>query len=1076
MSVHENKDVLATPAAEDGKADEGDFGDMDPAEKVEVTGKRRSKMTASYRHYRRDTMQTQLKALHWRVKKQSTLITTLLQTTESEAVTAETNNLDRMFQELSDMHNEFLTCVDEEQGPSQEEVEENIRQEEWFVKVEDAYFEVKSEVCNWMKGIERERDGSIKSSRSNRSGKSSSKATSVRSSLSNKSVEQKAKIASLKAEMENLKVTKEADLNAKLSQLNLKIAKAEAKENVFSQELGKKDEGRHPSLGGECSGVSEWQQAVVDMVKLQRAPAVELDVFSGNPLEYEYFKATFQEAVGSVIPDQKGKLTRLIQSTSGEPKELIKHLVHTDKGFDKAMKVLDAEYGNEHLLANSYLKELRSWPAVKQNDADALKKFHRFLIKCQAYKSGPKLRELDSPELIRILILKLHTTYQERWNRVADKTRRKKRCEPNFDNFVEFVSEEKSVLCNPTYSRTALLETNLKVNSVHFDDSATQVTTITLCSSCAGDHDIEDCEAYINLSLDDRHKHIFSQRLCFGCLQAMEPGHTAKTCEDKRTCKVCNELHPTTLHGGRSIKACHSLTPLDEVISMAIVPVELWHKEHGSKVTVYALLDACSQGTFLRDDMMHSMGLSHRETTIKVETAIGDIHTGAYAVEGLVVKGIPSFAAHYKTGEVELPCTYTRPSLAMGENEIPTPEKIAPWKYLEVIADRIPDYDPTIPFALMIGANCPKATEPLETVPSQQNGPYAQRTVLGWCVIGPIQRSSGQDKLNVNFTRVTVPARDSLSGELAGHYFCQETSIQDTYTSKLLHEMYTNEFNEKDGERKCMSVEDERFIKIMEKGISRRGSHYELPLPFRDQCVSMPDNATQVKKRLFYLKKRFTLDPQFREEYTCNMNSFIQQHARVADTSEDRPGKQWYIPHHGVRNENKGKLRVVFDCASKFQGRCLNDELLQGPDLTNSLIGVLIRFSKEDVAFTADIEAMYHQVKVPENQQRFLRLFWWPDGDIDKEPTVYEVGVHLFGAVSSAGCANFALKQAARDGMEKFGPKAASTVMRDFYVDDCCKSVDDPATGKDLIVATQGLCQAGGFNLTKVVSNDHTVI
>ena len=64
------------------------------------------------------------------------------------------------------------------------------------------------------------------------------------------------------------------------------------------------------------------------MVKLQRAPAVELDVFSGNPLEYEYFKATFQEAVGSVIPDQKGKLTRLIQSTSGEPKELIKHLVH----------------------------------------------------------------------------------------------------------------------------------------------------------------------------------------------------------------------------------------------------------------------------------------------------------------------------------------------------------------------------------------------------------------------------------------------------------------------------------------------------------------------------------------------------------------------------------------------------------------------------------------------------------------------------------------------------------------------------------------------------------------------------
>ena len=37
-----------------------------------------------------------------------------------------------------------------------------------------------------------------------------------------------------------------------------------------------------------------------------------------------------------------------------------------------------------------------------------------------------------------------------------------------------------------------------------------------------------------------------------------------------------------------------------------------------------------------------------------------------------------------------------------------------------------------------MGANCLKALEPLEVIPSQGNGPYAMRTALGWCVIGPI--------------------------------------------------------------------------------------------------------------------------------------------------------------------------------------------------------------------------------------------------------------------------------------------------------------------------------------------------
>ena len=47
--------------------------------------------------------------------------------------------------------------------------------------------------------------------------------------------------------------------------------------------------------------------------------------------------------------------------------------------------------------------------------------------------------------------------------------------------------------------------------------------------------------------------------------------------------------------------------------------------------------------------------------------------------------------------------------------------------------------------------------------------------------------------------------------------------------------------------------------------------------------------------------------------------------------------------------------------------------------------------------------------------------------------------VHLFGAVSSQGCANFTQKHSADDGEVEFGLDAADTVRNSFYVDDGLK-------------------------------------
>lgn len=192
---------------------------------------------------------------------------------------------------------------------------------------------------------------------------------------------------------------------------------------------------------------------------------------------------------------------------------------------------------------------------------------------------------------------------------------------------------------------------------------------------------------------------------------------------------------------------------------------------------------------------------------------------------------------------------------------------------------------------------------------------------------------------------------------------------------------------------------------------------------------------------------------------------------------EMKNGQVWYIPHHGVYHPKKpDKIRVVFDCSVEFSGESLNQHLLQGHDQTSNLVGVLCRFRQEHVAVMCDIEGMFHQVHVNPEQCNFLRFLWWENGNIDSKPKEYRTTVHLFGATSSPGCANFALKKVVSDYEDQCGTEAADFVRNNFYVDDSLRSVSTPEAATSLVKSTKMLCRKGGFNLHKFVSNHKAVI
>ena len=157
--------------------------------------------------------------------------------------------------------------------------------------------------------------------------------------------------------------------------------------------------------------------------------------------------------------------------------------------------------------------------------------------------------------------------------------------------------------------------------------------------------------------------------------------------------------------------------------------------------------------------------------------------------------------------------------------------------------------------------------------------------------------------------------------------------------------------------------------------------HYELQLPFKNPNVQMQNNREQAVKRAQWQKKKMLCDEKYREDYVNFMNELLSK-GYASKVPEDREtlesGRQWYIPTHGVYNPQKpGKIRVVLDCSARFGGTSLNDQLIQGPDLTNPLVGILSHFREVPVEFMGGEESMFFQVRVPESQRSFLRFLWW---------------------------------------------------------------------------------------------------
>jgi len=280
------------------------------------------------------------------------------------------------------------------------------------------------------------------------------------------------------------------------------------------------------------------------------------------------------------------------------------------------------------------------------------------------------LKGYDSPELIQRLQLILPPYLQERWNRRSYNSRRKRHVEAGLDAFLEFVEEETMLVNDPNFSKEALFEakedTTRAIQKKLVKTMLTEPVSVRSkpCSKCDKLHNLDECDQYLQLTVDERQEFLFKNRLCFSCYDATTEGHTARTCSKRRKCTICKEQHPTGLQGyrrkgkppdiqkkrtgadvqqrptsvtGASVKSINAncLRLCTEVISLNIVPVKITHPASSVVVLTKALLDNGNQGTFIHENVLDQLKVQTASTVISVKTMNGVATEPCKAVNNL---------------------------------------------------------------------------------------------------------------------------------------------------------------------------------------------------------------------------------------------------------------------------------------------------------------------------------------------------------------------------------------------------------------------------------------------------------
>jgi hypothetical protein len=832
--------------------------------------------------------------------------------------------------------------------------------------------------------------------------------------------------------------------------------------------LRSKSPGSTQNTGTDTKRDDDKTAAIAGAMNLLNLPKIDIDVFHGDPMQYHYFVAAFDEVVGKINIDGKTKLARLLQYTAGKAKEAIKHCILIGEGgYDQARQILQTRFGNDFIVTERMISKVRSGKPI--HSAEELQTLADNLMSCyETLNQMGRIAEIDSNNCIMDVVSRLQSHSQLRWKRYAIDLKRKKNAYPNFKEFVEFIVLEAEEATDPIYGKIGR-DTEFKnpaprhqsanskpTSTVSFASNEQQTTRRPIpCIVCKDNHKLLYCDKFKSMRVVDRLKLVSDNRLCELCLMG---NHTTANCMKKYTCTVdgCGQRHSKFIHVTRSGRqpaqsasdmeqtvgspesnvssnethyAANASTVTGLAIHLPVVSVKV-----NDTITVNALLDTASSSSFCTSKLANMLGLDGRKTELNLHTLNGADCRNTTMVDLNVMS------------EDENNCMRLTNVFVVADIPIQTPSvDLSAYSHLSDITfvKGCQNVD------ILIGQDHSEALLPLQVRRGEKHEPYAVQTLLGWAINGPVRP--------VEYVSPTTMS-----------YFVGSVALE-----KKVDALWDIEHESMDAKDQSFSKNDQEVISLWDNKVQKVDGHYQLPIPWKCD-VSIPNNVSVAISRLKSLKTNLIKRNLFNAYDDEISKLLVENHAEIVPVYDvNKVGKVWYLPHHAVISDKKpGKVRIVFDCAAKFAGESLNDKCLQGPDLNNKLLPVLLRFRQYPYAVMSDVQAMYYQVLIPPEDRDALRLLWY-----DKEGEIIHLRMtkHVFGGVWCAASSTYALRRVVSDSVDP-DPVVADAIQRSFYVDDFLRSFSTTSEAETVLHGVKQLLQTGGFNLTKFVTNDADIL
>lgn len=755
---------------------------------------------------------------------------------------------------------------------------------------------------------------------------------------------------------------------------------------------------------------------------------IELPVFSGNHQEWLMFRSAYNETATSFTKFEN--INRLRRNLKGKASEAVEGLLISNSDPADVMRALESRFGKPEAIAIAELNTLKALPRLTENPQDTCTVSSKITNAVCILQALSCAHFLFNPETSKILLDKLTPTLRHKFYEFAAKQPRE---DPDLLKMEKFMKTEAD-LCAP-YAQPEPVGTQAQPTSqykrtykVHTVTEEQQTTA--KCAVCDNTgHTATDCEKFKNADSNARWDIAKNKHLCFRCLRYRSRNHSCK----RRTCDTngCKYYHHKLLHFVKKTEPAKEKETTEAVTTtwtatqkqsyLKIIPIQV--KGPTATIDTYALLDDGSTVTLIDSNISDKIGATGPIDPLRIE-AINKMKTAETQSRrvSFVIKGLNNHEEPIQARTVM--------NLQVSTQEVPK-EQIEKCEHLRDLS-RFLTYENAKP-RVLIGQDNWHLLLTSKIRRGDKNQPVASLTPLGWVLHGNHTRSLGR---SIDFVSHITEAReeDNLE-EMMKQYFATDALCLNA--------------------KKPSTDPEETALRILiQNTVHTEEGRYETSLLWKKEDFTFPDNYENTLKRLYGIEKKLDRDPKLKEKYTEQMEALITKKYAEPAPKEKTPGKTWYLPHFAVINPMKpDKLRVVHDAAAKTKGVALNDALLKGPDLLQSLPGVMMRFRQHKIAVTADIGEMFMQVKLRKEDRDALRYLWRRDRRDDKPPEEYRMTSLIFGASSSPSTAIF-VKNLNAEANQQTHPEAAIAIKEKHYVDDY---LDSFRTIEDAIRITKGV-------------------